>query len=253
MRLRYYFDLITILTRKDTKIRYKNSVLGYLWSVANPLLFSIIYYIAFKEVMRVTIENYTIFLLSTLFSWQWINNSINNNLYIYMANAQVIKKMNFPRFSLPLSNILMECIHFIITMPVIILFLYMYRIYPTKEWLYGIPLLIMIQILLLFGMSLIFSSLNLFLRDIERFVQLAMVMLFYTTPILYSESMIPEKYKWLLNINPFAYLMLNWRSIIIHGDFKLYYFYNTLGWSLLFIIIGLFVYNKTKFRFAEVL
>ncbi|CAG9000102.1 MAG: Teichoic acid translocation permease protein TagG [Candidatus Celerinatantimonas neptuna] len=253
MSLKYYIDLILILTKKDTQIRYKNSALGYLWSIANPLCFALIYFIAFKIIMRIRIENYTIFLLSTLFSWQWINNSINNNLFIYVANASIIKKMKFPKYTLPLSSILMECFHFIITIPVIILFLIIYHIYPSYEWLYGIPLLLLIQILMLFSLSLIFSSLNLFFRDVERFVQLGIMMLFYATPILYSESMIPKKYHWILDINPFSYLIMNWRELFMKGTFNFGYLFYSFIFSSVFLVLGIWVYNKTKYRFAEVL
>ncbi|MGX9418675.1 ABC transporter permease [Vibrio sp. WJH972] len=253
MNFQYYIDLILILTKKDTQVRYKNSAFGYIWSIANPICFSLIYFIAFKVIMKVPIDNYPTFLLTALFSWQWINNSINNNLYIYMANSQVIKKMNFPRYSLPLSSILMECLHFIVTIPVIFILLYFNDIYPTIDWIYGIPLLLMVQIIMLLGISLIFSSLNLFFRDIERFVQLSIVMLFYATPILYSESMIPSEFKIILDLNPFSYLILNWRGVFIDGHFNITYFINTLSWSLVFIFLGAWIYNKTKYKFAEVL
>jgi ABC-type polysaccharide/polyol phosphate export permease len=91
--LGYLFDLTLTITSKEIKVRYKNNIFGYLWSLANPLCFAFIYYIAFKMVMRVPIENYTLFLISGIFPWQWFANSVNMGMTGYIANAQVIKRL----------------------------------------------------------------------------------------------------------------------------------------------------------------
>ncbi|MGN5903477.1 O-antigen export ABC transporter permease RfbA, partial [Klebsiella pneumoniae] len=108
------------MTNKDLKVRYKSSMLGYLWSVANPLLFAMIYYFIFKLVMRVQIPNYTVFLITGLFPWQWFASSATNSLFSFIANAQIIKKTVFPRSVIPLSNVMMEGLHFLCTIPVIV-------------------------------------------------------------------------------------------------------------------------------------
>ncbi|HPP07434.1 MAG TPA: hypothetical protein PLW88_08675, partial [Syntrophorhabdaceae bacterium] len=92
-RLQHFIDLIIVFTQKDLKVRYKNSFLGYLWSVGHPLAFAIIFYIAFKLIMRVPIENYALFLICGLFPWQWFSNSINASPMIFLGNAQIIKKI----------------------------------------------------------------------------------------------------------------------------------------------------------------
>lgn len=251
--LRRNVDLLFLLTKKDTSIRYKNSVFGYLWAICNPLCFAFIYYIVFKVVMKVQIENYTVFLLSALFAWQWASNSIINNLNVYSSNTQIIKKTVFPKYFLLLSNILMETIHFIITIPVIILFLFIYNIQLSTEWFYGVPLLLISQIILIFSISLLFSSLNVFFRDIERIVQLSMMVLFYLTPVLYNIDMVPSEYSSLVLFNPFTYQILNWRSLFLYGDFNLLYMIYSLSYSALILFIAVVVYNKVKYKFAEVL
>ncbi|VED48546.1 O-antigen export system permease protein RfbD [Raoultella terrigena] len=110
--LGYLFDLLVVITNKDLKVRYKSSVFGYLWSIANPLLFAMIYYFIFKLVMRVQIPNYTLFLITGLFPWQWFASSATNSLFSFIANAQIIKKTVFPRSVIPLSNVMMEGLHF---------------------------------------------------------------------------------------------------------------------------------------------
>ncbi len=139
--LGYLFDLLVVITNKDLKVRYKSSMLGYLWSVANPLLFAMIYYFIFKLVMRVQIPNYTVFLITGLFPWQWFASSATNSLFSFIANAQIIKKTVFPRSVIPLSNVMMEGLHFLCTIPVIVVFLFVYGMTPSLSWIWGIPLI----------------------------------------------------------------------------------------------------------------
>ena len=94
--VQYLLDLTLVLTRKEIQIRYKNNVLGYLWSVLQPLSFALVYYIAFKIVMRIEMENYTLFLLTGLFPWQWFSNSISEASNTFISNASIIKKLIFP-------------------------------------------------------------------------------------------------------------------------------------------------------------
>ncbi|MCG3886884.1 ABC transporter permease [Photobacterium leiognathi] len=252
--IRYFYDLVMVLTNKEIKVRYKNSVFGYLWSLANPLFFALIYFTAFKTFMRVDIDNYTIFLICGLFPWQWMNNSINNNLFAFLGSAQIIKKTNFPRSVLPLSNILMEGFNFILSIPIIIVFLLFYNIKINYgSIIFWTPLLMVSQIIISYGISLIFSSINLFFRDIERFVQLGMMMLFYATPILYAEHMVPEKYKWIIEYNPLAKITLCWRELFMTGNVNIEYFQSSIIYGFIFCILGFIIFNKLKYRFAEVL
>ena len=117
---RYFNDLVFVLTKKDIKSRYKTSVLGYLWSIINPLAFAAIFYVIFQVVMRFDMQNYALFLVTGLFTWQWINNSANAGAMIFIQNASLIKKIIFPRSILPLSIVLQDAFHFLMSVPVII-------------------------------------------------------------------------------------------------------------------------------------
>ncbi|TKI05762.1 ABC transporter permease [Martelella alba] len=249
----YLIDLAIVITEKELKVRYKSSFLGYLWSIANPLLFAMIYYFIFKLVMRVQIPNYTVFLITGLFPWQWFASATTNSLFAFIANAQIIKKTVFPRSVIPLSNVLMECMHFLCTIPVIIVFLYIYHMRPSIDWLWGIPIIGLGQMILTFGVALILSTLNLFFRDLERFVTLGIMLMFYCTPILYSGEMIPEKYQWLVMFNPMANMVLSWRDLFMHGIVNYTEIACLYGYGIVFLIMGSWVFNRLKYRFAEIL
>lgn len=251
--LGYLFDLATVITEKELKVRYKSSFFGYLWSIANPLLFAMIYYFIFKLIMRVQIPNYTVFIISGLFPWQWFASSTTNSLFSFLANAQIIKKTVFPRSIIPFSNVLMECLHFICTIPVIIVFLYIYDMRPTWDWLWGIPLIGIAQMAFTLGIALTLSTLNLFFRDLERFITLGIMLLFYCTPILYAGDMIPEKYHWLIDYNPLANMILSWRGLFMEGVVNYHDVFMLYGYAIISLLIGSFVFNKLKYRFAEIL
>ncbi|KAJ9432534.1 lipopolysaccharide transport system permease protein [Candidatus Pantoea symbiotica] len=249
----YLFDLISVITEKELKVRYKSSILGYLWSIANPLLFAMIYYFIFKLVMRVQIPNYTIFLITGLFPWQWFASSTNNSLFAFIANAQIIKKTVFPRSVIPLSNVMMEFLHFLCTIPVIIVFLLIYDMRPHISWLWGVPIIALAQMIFTFGLSLMLSTLNLFFRDLERFITLGLMLMFYCTPILYSLDLIPEQYRSFVEGNPLSLLIICWRDLFMNGNLDLLYISELYIYAFAMMLIGGWIFNKLKYRFAEIL
>lgn len=251
--LKYYRDLVIALTQKELKVRYKRSFLGYLWSIANPLALALVFFIAFKIFMKIPIENYTLFLISGLFPWQWFSNSVNSSATVFVINAPLIKKVNFRREVLIIATVLNDMIHFLLSIPVIVLFIYFYGIKPSLLWFVGIPLLLIISFIMTFGFSIAISAINLFFRDMERIVSIFTTLMFYVTPIIYSEDMVPAKYKGLILMNPLSILMVNWRNMFTKGtlDFKdLTY---AFIYSLIIATIGYLVFRRLKWRFAEVL
>ncbi len=253
LRIRHYIDLITVLTQKEIKVRYKSSVLGYLWSIGHPLAFAFVFFIAFKVVMKIQMEDYALFLIAGLFPWQWFANSVNVAPMVFLGNASIIKKVNFPRNIIPFTTVLQDMIHFVFSIPVIVLFIFIYHKSPSFSWLYGIPILLGIQFLMTYGVSLIVSSINLFFRDLERLTVIFITLLFYFTPIIYPETMIPEKYKTLINLNPLAPLMISWRNLFLYGEIELPYLATSLLYALIALALGYIIYRKLSWKFAEVL
>jgi len=252
-KLQHDIDLIIVFAQKDLKVRYKNSFLGYLWSVGHPLAFAIVFYIAFKLIMRVPIENYALFLICGLFPWQWFSNSVNASPMIFLGNAQIIKKISFPRNIIPFALVLHDMLHFILAVPVIIAFLYSSGLKPHLSWIVGIPILILAQFCLTYGISLIIASINLFFRDLERLTVIFINILFYATPVFYSETMIPSRYELFLKLNPLTPLIINWRGLFLKGIILWDSIILSLCYGIIFLAIGLVIYKKLSWRFAEVL
>jgi len=251
--LQYYRDLITVLTQKELKIRYKRSFLGYLWSIANPLALAMVFFIAFKIFMKIQIENYTLFLISGLFPWQWFANSVNSSAMVFVGNASLIKKVNFRTESLVVATVLNDMLHFMLSIPVIVIFIFFYGLKPNISWLAGIPLLLGIQIIITFGFSIAVATVNLFFRDIERIVSILTMLMFYVTPIIYSEDMVPPAYKKLILLNPLSILMIGWRDLFMKGVLDYGNIALSFAYAVIVLAIGYLIYLRLRWRFAEVL
>lgn len=247
----HYIDLIHVLTKKELAVRYKHFALGYLWSIISPLVSVAIYYVVFQMIIKVQQPHYALFLVSGIYPWQWLSNSIAVAPTTFVNNSSLIKKTIFPRFLISLVIIIQDSIHFIMTLPIIIGMLLTANIYPTLHWIWAIPVLFVFQFATAYAINIFLASVTLFFRDVERFAQIIMSFAFYLTPILYSESMVPEKYKHLILLNPFALLVINWRNLFVLGAVNYDYLFFSAIWSLVLVILFHWIYEKLSWKFAE--
>jgi lipopolysaccharide transport system permease protein len=248
-----YVDLILTLTQKEIKIRYKNNLLGYFWSLANPLASATIFYLAIQVFLRVEIEHYVVFLIVGLFAWQWFSNYLIGSCTIFLSNGSLIKKSVFPRFVMPIALDLQDAFHYAMSVPVIIGFLAYYHIPMGPVTLFG-PLVVMpAQFLLLLGLGLALSSINLFLRDVERILIILLNMMFYLSPVIYPIDRVPAPYQKLIWINPMTPIIEAWRGIFFETAMR----WNEIGLAYAYAFIamtfGIYVYRRLSWRFAEVL
>ncbi len=246
-------DIIIQLTQKELRVRYKHLSLGYLWSIANPLAYALLYFMIFKIVMKVKIENFPIFLISALFPWQWFANSVGVGPMTFLGNAPLIKKVNFPRYLLSFVAVVQDMLHFLASLPIIVLFLFIFDKSPTLDWILGIPLLCLIQLMLTYGFNLFISTINLFFRDLERLIQIGMTFLFYSTPVVFDINMVPKEYQQLIVLNPVAPLIISWRDLFLNGFINWQYIGISMVWASIVLVLGQLVYNKLSWRFAEIL
>jgi len=215
MRIKYYSEFFLILLQKDLKVRYKRSVLGYFWALLNPLAYASVYYIVFNLIMRFDIPNYPIFLLTALFPWVWITNSLINGTLVFKNNSSLIKKANLKKIVLPLSSTAHETMHFIFSLPIIFIFIFYANLDFYFSWIWQIPLLIITQYYFLSSIVIIFSILNCYVNDIEYMVGIFLSLFFFLTPIVYSIEMVPQKYLFFYEILSKVYSDANHLSMQI--------------------------------------
>lgn len=246
-------DILITLVEKELKSKYKRTLLGYIWSILNPLIIAMILYIAFQEIMRFKIENYSFYLIVGLFVWQWTTVTINNSMFVYIHNSSLIKKTNFDNKLLPLSITVTETLHFLFSLPVLILISILSLNIKYNHWLL-IPLVLFNHIILLYGVTLIVSTLNSIFRDIERLVNVSLQILFYSSPIIYPIDIIPDKYQILIQLNPLTWVIESWHFVFIDTvslEKAFVHFFKYTIISIIALITGLYIHNKLKYRMVE--
>ena len=246
-----HYDLIVELIKKEIKVRYKNSYFGYLWSLANPLLMALVFYFIFKIVTKVEMENYALFLISALFVWQWMLNTITTGVVIFIDNASLIKKVNFPRNYLVFALMASEGFNFLASIPVLLGFMFVADVDLNFLSILLFPLLLFVTGIFIYSISLIVATINMFFRDMQRLISILMMLLFYGTPILYPISMVPEQYHILIYSNPFTPFILSWKALFIGGDISFLEIFQVLSYTIISYVFATWLYEKLKYRFAE--
>jgi lipopolysaccharide transport system permease protein len=254
-RLNHTWELLVLLTARDVKLRYQGTILGFLWTLAKPLLLALVLYFALNKVLGVKVGNapYHLFLLSALFPWGWFQASLQFSAASFSNNAPLLKKVYFPRFVLPLSTVANQLFHFCLSIPILMLLLIVSGRYPGPEWLLGIPFLIAIQLLLLSGSVLVVASLNVFLRDLEHLVEVLLNLWFYLTPILYSLERVPKKVQPVMLINPMTSLIEAWRNLFLNNKLPGADIWPALIFTAVALVVGIIVFRTLEERFEDAL
>lgn len=246
-----YRELLKTSISKDVRGKYKNSVLGILWSFLNPLLQIAVYAIVFPLIMKSNLPNYTVFLCCGLIPWNFFSAAISRTSFTMVENGNIIKKVYFPREILPISVVTSEAINFIISTIIILAFVLGYGM-GLNKFLIFYPLVLLVQYILLIGISFIVSSVTVYFRDLQHFIGIALQLLFYATPIVYAPNTIPENFQWILKFNPMTYVINGYRDIFYYKQMPdLSSMVMVLGIGLIVCLAGYFIFNKLQRRFAE--
>jgi len=252
-RIRHFFELLYLLVQKDLKVRYKSSVLGYLWALANPFAFALVYFVAFKIIMRVQMHNYSVFLLTGMFPWVWLTNSLSQATGSYRNNASLVKKVNLDRAVLPLGNVAHEMVHFCFALPVLAIFIYFTGGEMYGAWLWQIPLMILLQLAMVYPVALVLALSNVYIHDVEYLVGIGLSMLFFLTPVVYPVTMVPTAYRHYFEWSPLAALIENWRSVLLHGSVNMPMFMHCVTVAIIVAVLAVVTYRKTASKLGELL
>lgn len=213
-----YRELLLSLVTKELKVKYKNSVLGFLWSFVNPLLLMAVYTFIFSVVFKNKgIDNFPIFLLVGLLPWNFMSLSVGASVSSIVSNANLIKKVYFPREFLPVSSVLANLVNFLLELMVLFVFLLIFG-YRFYYYLPFLVLAILLQTLVVIGFSLFFSSTNVYFRDIQQLINLLLLLWFFVTPIVYQLEMVPAKLRAIIKLNPMAPIILLYRSALYKNE-----------------------------------
>lgn len=219
-RLWAYRGFISSSVKREFKLRYHNSALGIFWVIASPLSMMLIYTLIFSEVMHARMPGidtrfgYSIYLICGLLPWGLFSEMINRGLNLFLENANLLKKVNFPKISLLVILCFSSLVNFLIIYSLFIVFIIVSGQFPGLVILFIIPVLIL-QLILTIGLVLILAILNVFFRDVGQFFSIFIQFWFWLTPIVYVYSMIPAAFQNLLSLNPMAAIIMAYQNIFV--------------------------------------
>jgi ABC-type polysaccharide/polyol phosphate export permease len=253
MPTRRTWELLYLLTLRDLKLRYQDTVFGLLWSLMKPLALGAVLYVALSVFVRVDVEDYQLVLLTALFPWVWFQSSALLATGSFAGNGALLKKVPFPRFVLPFSTILNSGFHFFLSIPVLIIVLLLSDRHPDATWIVGVPVLAAVQLALLMGLVLLAASMDVYFRDLEHLVEVFLSLLFYVTPILYPLSIVPDEWQPVLKINPLTSLIEAWRDLFMNNQLPGLDLWPALLFTGGALAVGIWVFRKLEPGFADAL
>lgn len=248
-----YKYLLYQLIQREIKARYKQSVIGYAWVIINPLSQLLIYSFVFSIIFKFPTNNipYPIFLFAGLLPWIYLQSTTSANTMSLVDNRDLIKKVAFPREVFIYSVVISKLIDLFFASLVFIVFLFYYQVWIYPSSLY-IILLLITQIMLITGIGLLFSTANLFYRDIQFLINLLLMLWMYLTPVVYPLSLVPTEWVWLYKLNPMVGIIEGYRSALFGTSFDL----GTIIWSFLISLIifisGFSLFKKMETIFADI-
>lgn len=244
-------DLVTALVVRELKMRYRGSVLGFVWSFLNPLLLMLVYALIFSFFSRHEIKNYTVFVLTGLLPWLWFSLGLSHSVGSIVSGGPLIKKIVFPVEVLPLVAVLSNMANYILSLPILFLF-YLVGGVTLTAWALFFPVLVVLQFVFMTGLSLILASINVYLKDVEQVLGNVLTLTFFLTPILYPASLIPDRFRVLFYVNPLAPLFEAYRNVLFEGKAPAWEGLAGLGLLSLAVLGGGFLtLNRLRDAFAE--
>ena len=247
-------DQIRVLIAKDFKLKYNSTALGFFWSLLVPMFTSIVYYFVFGVMMRWDAENYLLYLMSGTFLWQFFANVIMMNGCVMASNAGLLKKTSFDREFLIRGTFYTESIHFLLTIPILIGLMIFYGV--KVDWVTIVPnlLVCLVSLLLLsIGISYIYAACNLYFRDLERIMNIFILMWMFCSPVFIPVSNVPQEYHWIYTVNPAAAILNIWRDIFYSPGWHPGTYWQIILISLAIFLVGRAVFRKMEPGFAEML
>jgi lipopolysaccharide transport system permease protein len=253
-----YRDLLLMLVKRDFITFYKQTILGPLWFIVQPLMTTAIYIILFGNIAKLSTDGMPqiLFYLSGITVWNYFSESLTKTSSVFTANAGMFGKVYFPRLIMPLSIVTSSLMKFVVQFGIFILVWLYYLIFTDSIqpnfWILFTPVLILLMALFALGMGMIFSSLTTKYKDLTFLLTFGVQLFMYITPVVYPASALPEKYQFFVYLNPLSSIFEGFRYAFLgSGTFNII----NIMWSAIFIIIilvvGTVTFNKVEKSFMD--
>lgn len=250
-----YRDLLVTLAIRDVKLRYKQTALGVIWVILQPLLAAGIFTFVFGTVAKMPSEGlpYFVFSYAGLLAWNAFNSTLTKASASVVGNAQLVSKVFFPRLILPLSTVLSTLIDFVVALALMVILMVVYGITPGWGVLL-LPLSLVLLIALALGIGVYTSALTVRYRDLQYVLPVLLQMLLYASPVAYSVSAVPDRLRPLYFLNPISGLLEAFRwSLLGRGQLDWTYVVYSATWVVVVSFGGAFAFKKMEQKFADLI
>ncbi|AKB29613.1 O-antigen export system permease protein RfbD [Methanosarcina siciliae T4/M] len=251
MYLFEYSELIKNLVISDLKVKYQSSVLGFAWSMLNPLLMMLVLYVVFSNIFRFEQEHFDLYLLIGIIAWRFLANGTMTAMTSIVGKPSLVTKIYIPReiltFSLTMSAFISSILEFAVLIPLLLILGA-----SLSLTILLFPVIHILYFLIVYGISLALASLYVYFRDLNQIWDIVLQVGFYTAPIIYPLSLVPEKYLDYYMLSPITRLMMMYRDVLLYGTIPhIYDFMFVAGFGLAFLAFGSLMFRKLSPRFAE--
>jgi ABC-type polysaccharide/polyol phosphate export permease len=251
-----YRGLISSLVARELKARYRGSVFGFLWSFINPLLLLLIYSFVFTTVIPNQVEGvqpYALFMFCGILPWTWFATSLSDGAGSLLAGGNLINKVLFPAEVLPIVSVVANMIHFFFGLTILVVFLLVYRHYPSPSDLIWFPVAVIVELIFATALALLLSALSVHFRDIRDILANVLTLWFFATPIIYPWFQPNvQRFHLLFNVNPFTHLAIAYQEILFFGRIGHWRWLLALGAaSIALFLVCYWVFDRLRDSFAE--
>jgi lipopolysaccharide transport system permease protein len=251
-----YRELFYFLAWRDILVRYKQTIIGLLWALLRPLLTMIVFTIVFSRIAKLPSDGvpYSLLVFSAMLPWQFFSNSIAGAGESLIANSSMISKVYFPRLIVPSSAVIVSFVDFVISGFLLVILMLWLGYKPTYRIMF-LPLFILMVFSASIGFGLWLSALNVKYRDFRVVIPFVVQFGLYISPVGFSSSLIPEKWRLLYSLNPMAGVIDGFRWSILQGTEPLYLpgFVISLTTILITLVSGIYYFRKTEKTFVDVI
>jgi ABC-2 type transport system permease protein len=216
-RIWQYRELLLGMVRKELKVKYKNSVLGFVWSMLNPAMYLVVFYVVFQLVLKNGIPNFAIFLLCGLLVWNFFSTTLPSATGSIVGNSSIIKKVSFPREVLPLASEGAALVHFFLQTTVLVLAMLLFRYQPAYSWLWLLIPALVALLLFAAACSVFLSAVNVYMRDTQHLLELLLLAWFWGTPIVYPYQQVASRLghlSWVYLLNPITSIVMTFQRVL---------------------------------------
>ena len=246
-----YRHLTFKLALSEFRLRYKNSILGFFWSLAEPLLMLTVLYLVFTNLMQVNVEHYQLFLLMGIISWNMLSRGTTMSLNCILGRSNLVQKIYFPREVLVISSCITAFLMTLTELMVFGAFMAAFNVAPGFTIFYG-PAVLFIEFILIVGISFALAAINVYYRDVQYIWAVILQAGFFAAPIIYPISIIPEKYLWLIRLNPMTRIIDMLRQSVIYSGSPVLPDWIFIAISaILLLSAGYLIFLKLEPGFAE--